>query len=140
MAAWAALLASGTLVAACSSSPNATDAGKFTAASTATPTAPGHQPDMNAGTTTPKDANEAEAALASAEQELDKLVGTEPKPTPLSTDGCVTVCKAIASIRNAAEHVCALSQDEPSRCESAKGRADRAAERAKSACPSCSES
>jgi len=129
------------VVGACSSSPSPNDAGKYSAGTTATPTAPpNHLPEMTAGTTKPKDAAEAEAALTSAEQDLDKLVGTDPKPTPLSTDGCVTVCKAIASIRNAAEHVCALSPDEPARCESAKGRADRAAERAKSACPTCSES
>lgn len=141
VAAWGALVACTAVVAACSSSPNANDAGKFTAATGTSPTAPpGNLPEMNAGTTTPKSATEAEDALTSAERELERLVGTDSAPSPLSTDGCVTVCKAVASIRNAAEHVCALSQDEPSRCESARDRAERAAERAKSACPSCSDS
>lgn len=126
-------------VAACASSPPAADAGKtLTVGSNVAPTTPG-QPDMSPGTTAPRNATEAEDELTKAERDLEKLVGAEPAPTPLSTDACATVCKALASIRNAAEHVCALSTDDPSRCESARKRAERAEERAKSACPSCRE-
>lgn len=134
----AALALLGALPLACSSAPAATDPYRAGTA-TATPSAPGHQ-EMTAGTTTPRTLSEAEDELGRAEQDLDKLVGTGPQPSPLSTDGCVTVCKVLASIKNAAAHVCSLSADEPARCESAKSRAEKAEERAKSACPSCSES
>lgn len=134
----AALAVLGALPLACSSSPAPADPYRAGTA-TATPTAPGTQ-ELNAGTTTPRTLTEAEDSLGEAEKQLDKLIGTGPQPSPLSTDGCATVCKALASIKNAAAHVCALSTDEPARCESAKSRADKAEERAKSACPSCSDS
>lgn len=135
----AALALLGALPLACSSAPAATDPYRAGTA-TATPSAPGHD-EMVAGTTTPpRTLAEAETSLGDAEQQLDKLIGTSPQPSPLSTDGCVTVCKVLASIKNAAAHVCSLSADEPARCESAKSRAEKAEERAKSACPSCSES
>lgn len=136
-----ALLVSGALAAslpvACSSSPQATDPYHAATPGTAT-TAPTEQPKV--GTTSLRSIGDAEAALVDGEQQLDKLIGTEPQATALSTDACSTVCKVLASIKNAAAHVCSLSTDDPARCESAKGRAERAEERAKSVCPSCADS
>lgn len=56
---------------------------------------------------------------------------------PLSTDSdrCVTVCKALASMRASAEHICQLDSG---RCTSVKERVERSEKRAKDACPSCS--
>lgn len=128
----------GVTLAACASSPAVNDPGKATPTYDATSgVEPPTANTMTVGGAKPGSAGEAESELTSAEKDLEKLIGTGPEPSPLSTDGCVNVCKAVASIKTAAEHVCALSADEPSRCESAKTRAARAEERAKSACPSC---
>jgi hypothetical protein len=53
----------------------------------------------------------------------------------LSTQDCVTACKALASIRRAADKICGL---EPGpRCADAKSKADDAQRRVQAACPDC---
>jgi hypothetical protein len=53
----------------------------------------------------------------------------------LSTQDCATACKALASIRRAADKICAL---EPGpRCADARAKADDAQHRVQSACPDC---
>ena len=53
----------------------------------------------------------------------------------LSTQDCVTACKAYASIRRAADKICGL---EPGpRCADAQAKADDAQRRVQAACPDC---
>ena len=53
----------------------------------------------------------------------------------LSTSDCATACKALASIRRAAEKICALDPDE--RCTAARAKAQDATKRVRDACPDC---
>jgi hypothetical protein len=53
----------------------------------------------------------------------------------LSTQDCVTACKALASIRRAADRICALEQGP--RCSDARAKADDAQRRVQAACPDC---
>jgi hypothetical protein len=57
------------------------------------------------------------------------------EPLSAGTDRCVNVCKALASMRSSAEHICQL---DAGRCTSVKERVERTEKRAKDACPSCS--
>jgi hypothetical protein len=57
------------------------------------------------------------------------------EPLSAGTDRCVNVCKALASMRASAEHICQLDSG---RCTSVKERVERTEKRAKDACPSCS--
>lgn len=56
----------------------------------------------------------------------------------LSTSDCASACKALGSIRRAADKICAL---EPggSRCDAARTKADDATKRVREACPDCAE-
>jgi hypothetical protein len=75
-------------------------------------------------------------AAFAADEEVDTLVkqlGEEH--AALSTQDCVTACKAYASIRRAADRICAL---EPGpRCVDARAKADDAQRRVQAACPDC---
>lgn len=53
----------------------------------------------------------------------------------LSTSDCVVACRALASIRRAADRICALDPD--ARCTAARAKADEATERVRRACPQC---
>ena len=64
---------------------------------------------------------------------LEKNLATEH--AALSTADCATACKALASIRRAAERICALDPDE--RCTAARAKADDATRRVRDACPDC---
>ena len=57
------------------------------------------------------------------------------EPLSAGTDRCVNVCKALASMRASAEHICQLDSG---RCTSVKESVERTEKRAKDACPSCS--
>lgn len=53
----------------------------------------------------------------------------------LSTSDCAAACKALASIRRAADRICEL---EPGpRCDAARAKADNATKRVREACPDC---
>lgn len=53
----------------------------------------------------------------------------------LSTQDCVTACKALASIRRAADKICVLEPG--ARCADARAKADDAQRRVQAACPDC---
>lgn len=53
----------------------------------------------------------------------------------LSTHACDEACRALASMRRAAERLCAL--DSGSRCVEARGRCDGAAAQVRAVCPEC---
>ena len=53
----------------------------------------------------------------------------------LSTTDCATACRALASIRRAADKICAL--DPGDRCAAGRAKADDAARRVHDACPEC---
>jgi hypothetical protein len=57
------------------------------------------------------------------------------EPLSAGADRCVNVCKALASMRASAEHICQLDSG---RCASVKERVERTEKRAKDACPACS--
>jgi MYXO-CTERM domain-containing protein len=54
-----------------------------------------------------------------------------------STGDCATACRALDSMRNAADKLCAL--DPGSRCANARQRLEAASARVRSACPTCPE-
>lgn len=53
----------------------------------------------------------------------------------LSTSDCATACRALASIRRAADKICAL--DPGDRCAAGRAKADDATRRVREACPEC---
>ena len=53
----------------------------------------------------------------------------------LSTSDCATACRALASIRRAADKICAL--DPGDRCTAGRAKADDATRRVREACPEC---
>lgn len=53
----------------------------------------------------------------------------------LSTSDCATACRALASIRRAADKICAL--DPGDRCIKGRAKADDATRRVREACPEC---
>jgi len=53
----------------------------------------------------------------------------------LSTSDCATACRALASIRRAADKICALEPGE--RCAAGRAKADEATRRVRDACPEC---
>jgi hypothetical protein len=95
-------------------------------------------------------------AIGRAESEIDRLLadagGGRKKPkeaeagkapmadkaSPLSGDGCSVACKALASMRSSAEHLCSLAGEGDGRCDDARARVRGATSRVRSACPGCS--
>jgi MYXO-CTERM domain-containing protein len=53
----------------------------------------------------------------------------------LSTSDCANACRALASIRRAADKICAL--DTGDRCAAGRAKADDATRRVREACPEC---
>lgn len=64
---------------------------------------------------------------------LEKQLSSEV--TALTTTDCASACRALASIRRAADKICALDPGE--RCASARAKADDASRRVRAACPDC---
>jgi MYXO-CTERM domain-containing protein len=87
----------------------------------------------------PGDAGRAGENLARPEElkTLEKNLADESAAlsTSLTTSDCATACRALASIRRAAEKICALDPDE--RCDAARAKADDATRRVREACPEC---
>jgi hypothetical protein len=72
-------------------------------------------------------------ARADAIDDLEKSLAQEH--AQLSTSDCSAACRALASIRRAADRICAL---EPGpRCTAAHSKADDATRRVRDACPEC---
>jgi hypothetical protein len=75
----------------------------------------------------------ADAGSANDVDTLLKQLDTEH--AALSTSDCTAACRAVASIRRAAEKICTL---EPGpRCEAARSKAADATRRVREACPDC---
>jgi MYXO-CTERM domain-containing protein len=64
---------------------------------------------------------------------LERNLATET--AALSTSDCSTACRALASIRRAADKICALDPGE--RCAAGRAKADEATKRVRDACPEC---
>jgi len=75
----------------------------------------------------------ADAGEAEDVRTLEKQLDDEH--AALSTSDCYVACRALTSIRRAADKICAL---EPGpRCESAREKAEDATKRVRAACPDC---
>jgi hypothetical protein len=75
-------------------------------------------------------------AGAVADEEVDSLLKQlREEHAALSTQDCVTACKALASIRRATDRICAI--DPGPRCSEARTKADDAQRRVQAACPDC---
>lgn len=55
-------------------------------------------------------------------------------------DPCASVCRALASMMRATEHLCALAGAADARCEGARSRVQSAGERVQAHCPRCAGS
>ena len=66
-------------------------------------------------------------------QTLEKNLAAES--AALSTSDCTNACRALASIRRAADRICALDPDD--RCAAARAKARDATNRVREACPDC---
>ncbi len=141
----AALLGLGSLI-GCASSPAMSEASAPPEKQTADGFAPGQQGYPQQTAAAPQFPNvgstltlaQEEAAFELAEKHTTFAIeGKTQLGEPLSagTDRCVNVCKALASMRASAEHICQL---DAGRCTSVKERVERTEKRAKDACPSCS--
>ncbi|MBS2016259.1 MAG: hypothetical protein JST00_25475 [Deltaproteobacteria bacterium] len=64
---------------------------------------------------------------------LEKQLASEV--TALSTSDCMAACRALASIRRAADKICGLDPGE--RCAAARAKADDASRRVRESCPDC---
>jgi MYXO-CTERM domain-containing protein len=74
-----------------------------------------------------------EASAADEVTTLETQLGKEA--SELSTSDCAAACRALASIRRAADRICEL---EPGpRCDAARTKADDATKRVREACPEC---
>jgi hypothetical protein len=82
-------------------------------------------------------ASRADAALDGGADEIAALEKQlKEEHTALQTQDCSNACRALASIRRAADRICAL---EPGpRCADARAKADDAQRRVSEACPDCS--
>jgi hypothetical protein len=81
----------------------------------------------DAGTDANASANEARSLFADVMHDVDAL----------DTGDCVLACKALASIRRAADRLCAI---EPGpRCSVAQAKAEDATNRVRAACPACAQ-
>lgn len=90
-------------------------------------------------------------AIGKAEDQIDRLfpnAGKErlgPKKADaeeasqgaVENEGCATACKALASMRRSADHLCNMTGEGDGRCEDARGRVRGAAARVRSVCPTC---
>lgn len=67
--------------------------------------------------------------IEALEREIDR------DETELATKSCVDACRALTSMKNAAERLCAI--DPGPKCKDARDRVTRATDRVRSACPEC---
>jgi len=75
-------------------------------------------------------------AISTATKELTTLERDLAREADaLSTSDCAVACRALASIRRAADRICALDPD--TRCAAARAKAAEAAEAVRRACPAC---
>jgi MYXO-CTERM domain-containing protein len=76
------------------------------------------------------------APAAAAKEDLTTLEKSlSEQHDALSTSDCATACRALASIRRAADKICAL--DPGDRCAAGRAKAEDATRRVRDACPEC---
>jgi len=75
----------------------------------------------------------ASVARADEIEDLEKSLAQEH--ATLSTSDCSAACRALASIRRAADKICALEQG--ARCAAAHAKSEDATRRVRDACPEC---
>jgi hypothetical protein len=79
---------------------------------------------------------EGSARAQSAKEDLTTLEKSlTEQHDALSTSDCATACRALASIRRAADKICALEPGD--RCTAGRAKADDATRRVREACPEC---
>jgi len=80
-------------------------------------------------------AHAADAGASSSSEVSALETQLNQETTTLSTSDCDSACRALRSIRRAADRICAL---EPGpRCDAARAKADDATKRVHDACPDC---
>ena len=80
----------------------------------------------------------AEEQIVEAEKpKEDAHGGTELSGGEKKADSCGPACKALHSMRRAVEHLCGLTGETDTRCDTARGRVARAEERVRATCSSC---
>jgi hypothetical protein len=78
----------------------------------------------------------ATRAFAQGREDVTTLERSLAEQTSqLSTSDCVEACRALASIRRAADKICALEPGE--RCAAAHAKAEESTRRVRDACPEC---
>ena len=82
-------------------------------------------------------ASEPAEAKAEAAGEEDDDEGSPTAQRAAPADPCETACRALASMRRAAEHLCGLAGEQDGRCAAARERVRGADERVRAACPRC---
>jgi len=82
----------------------------------------------------PAIARAADAGVPGELAALEKQLETE-QSLALSTTDCAVACRALASMRRAADRLCEVDQNE--RCAGAKKKVEDAARRVREACPEC---
>ncbi len=76
------------------------------------------------------------AGAAEPADEADELVRSiDREAQALTTDDCISACKALASMRRATERLCAI--DPGTRCTDARTKLGTATAKVRSACPAC---
>lgn len=75
------------------------------------------------------------ASTARADEITDLEKSMAQEHSALSTSDCSAACRALASIRRAADKICALEPGE--RCAAGRAKADEATRRVRDACPEC---
>lgn len=97
---------------------------------TAQPTPPPITPKPGVKPTTPDPAPSNVGVAQSQFDAADKAF--------VGASGCPAMCKALDSLKNAAEHLCALSKaSEPKRCGDAQAKVQKATAKVKSMCGGC---
>ncbi len=97
---------------------------------TAQPTPPPTTPKPGVKPTTPDPAPSNVGVAQSQFDAADKAF--------VGASGCPAMCKALDSLKNAAEHLCALSKSsEPKRCGDAQAKVQKATAKVKSMCGGC---
>jgi hypothetical protein len=76
----------------------------------------------------------ADAGAGDEVATLEAQLATEH--AALATSDCAAACRALGSIRRAADKICALEPG--ARCDAARSKADDATRRVREACPDCS--
>jgi hypothetical protein len=84
---------------------------------------------------TARAADAGSAANDGGDEAIELLRSIASQAEALSTDDCAAACRALGSMRRAADRLCTL--DPGRRCTEARARVDEAARKVREACPGC---